>query len=330
MKQSHTANQARSAWSDYWDLDGASAQRAVGGPRYSAAFEQFWQGELAAEFESRDRLRVLDIACGDGAVTRQCAALWQDHQDCALDLHATDCSGRALAAVDALALPTSPTLVVADACALPYAEASFDCVVSQCGLEYAGVEAFECAARLVARGGRLMALVHHDQGLIHQECAGHFAMLSTVVDSGVFERGKALFDLQRLADSGAVTPKAVEDAAVDLGREIAQIQAGLEACPWGGARQHIQRMLQDYSVLCARHSAYAPEQAGQWIDFHQGDMTGFRLRMETMMAAGQGEIELGQLEAVMADAGLGAIETGTLRAADSGEPLAWSLSASAA
>tara|TARA_R110000868_G_scaffold36892_2_gene130440 strand:+ start:3088 stop:4083 length:996 start_codon:yes stop_codon:yes gene_type:complete len=330
MKQSHAGNQARSAWSQYWVLDGAREQRAVGGPRYRGAFEQFWRDELEPEFDARANLKVLDAACGDGAVTRQCVEIWQGHPDCALELHATDCSERALASIEALSLPVDPALVVADAKALPYAEASFDCVLSQCGLEYAGIEAFAAAARLVADGGRLMALVHHDQGLIHQECGAHHDMLSTIDESGVFKQGKALFDLQRLRDRGEVLPQVVDDAAADLGRELAGLLAGLDAYPRDGARQHAGRLLQDYSMLCRRHGAYAPDQACQWLDFHQGALTAFRLRMESMMAAGQGEAELRQLVAVIDDAGLRQIETGTLRAADTGEPLAWSLSACAA
>mgnify|MGYP003626272486 CR=1 FL=1 len=330
ISQTRNPNQTRSAWSQYWELDGAHEQRAVGGPRYRATFEQFWRDQLEPEFASRSSLRVLDAACGDGAVTRHCAAIWQGHQDCALDLHATDCAERALAAIDALSLPGGPGLVVADAKSLPYAQGAFDCVLSQCGLEYAGLSAFETAAGLVAPGGCLMALVHHDEGLIHQECGGHHDLLSAIADSAVFEHGKALFDLQRLGDSGEIAPEAVADAAAEVGRELAGLLAGLDAYPRDGARQHAERLLQDFSALCARHTAYAPDQACQWLEFHQGALMAFRLRMQSMLTAGQGEAEMGQLEAVLADAGLGQIETGILEAADTGQPLAWSLRACAA
>lgn len=329
MIQTPTGRQARAAWSDYWDLNGASEQRVVGGARHNAAFQQFWQRELTDEFQARKRMRVLDAACGDGAVTRQCVTISQDHPDCALDMHATDCSSGALAALGALDLPVDPRLTAADARALPYASGSFDCVLSQCGLEYAGLEAFEGAARMVADGGRLVALVHYDKGLIHQECARDLDLLAAIGDSGVFEQGKALFDLQRLADSGVVTPEAVERAAAELGRRVSQIKASLGSRPPGAACQHAQHVFADFAILCARHVAYAPDQARQWLDFHQAGLIGFRMRMESMNGAAQSEADLDRLVATLERAGLGNIETGALEAVDIDLPLAWTLSAAA-
>lgn len=329
MGQALTGKQTRAAWSDYWDLDGASEQRAVGGVQHKAVFQQFWQSKLSEEFRARSRMRVLDAACGDGAVTRQCIKISQHHPDCALDMHATDCSHRALAEIDALDLPVEPRLVVADACELPFAPGTFDCVLSQCGLEYAGLEAFESAARLVAEGGRLLAVIHHEKGLIHQECAGHLELLTAVGQSGVLEEGKALFELQRLSDSGALAPEAVDDAAAELGQHIGELSASLASQPLGPARHHVQHVIADFSVLCARHAAYEPDQARQWLDHHHADLAGFRTRMESMSAAAQSEADLDGLVANLKQAGLGEVEASILRAADVDQPLAWTVSATA-
>ena len=49
---------------------------------------------------------------------------------------------------------------------LPLPDSSFDFVVSQFGVEYAGIDAFIEAARLVKPGGQLSLLCHYQDGYI--------------------------------------------------------------------------------------------------------------------------------------------------------------------
>ena len=123
--------------------------------------------------EDRDRdlsgLRVLDVAGGDGywaGQTRKRGA-----RAVALDLDRAKLSrGRQLA--------SSPALIEGDALQLPFADASFDRVMSICAIEHFddGEKALDEMTRVLAPGGELvmsadaLTLAEHWPNLFHAHC----------------------------------------------------------------------------------------------------------------------------------------------------------------
>ena len=113
--------------------------------------------ELVARIPRRDGLRVLEIACGTGIVTRHL----RDALPPSATLTATDLSdamvGYAARAVAAAGIVWQP----ADAQSLPFSDGAFDLAVCQFGLMFLPdkVRGFAEARRVLAPGGQLIAPV---------------------------------------------------------------------------------------------------------------------------------------------------------------------------
>lgn len=110
--------------------------------------------DLVARVARRDGLRVLEVSCGTGVVTRRLrAALPPDATIVATDL------SPAMLAEAARAVP-APGIAwqAADAQALPFDDASFDAVVWQFGVMFLPdkVRGFHEARRVLAPGGQLL------------------------------------------------------------------------------------------------------------------------------------------------------------------------------
>lgn len=165
-------------WSDYWQRDGAGGEvfvnaRGEGNP----ALREFWRQVFA---DAPAAAKVVDLASGAGSIY---AHLDSDH---GFELHAADIAAEALETLQTRIPGVTTHLCGADD--LPFEDGSFDLVVSQFGIEYAGVDAFEEAARIVAPGGRLAALVHVQGGYID---AGNQQQLDEAIvarDCGFIER----------------------------------------------------------------------------------------------------------------------------------------------
>lgn len=138
----------RETWSRYWASGQTHSCFAAGKP-FDSGF--VWKGF----FDSlAPGTRVLDLACGAGALTR--LALAHPH-------------GFAVTGADyaQTLAPIERARVVAGAAleALPFEDGAFDAAISQFGLEYADTDAaLREAARVLAPGGRLGVLAHARDG----------------------------------------------------------------------------------------------------------------------------------------------------------------------
>lgn len=118
-----------------------------------ALFEPYAQ-DLVARIAPRDRLRVLEIACGTGVVTRRLRAALP----ASATIVATDLSPAMIALATQSGPATGVTWQQADAQHLPFDDASFEAVVCQFGLMFVPdkVRGFQEARRVLAPGGQLV------------------------------------------------------------------------------------------------------------------------------------------------------------------------------
>jgi ubiquinone/menaquinone biosynthesis C-methylase UbiE len=115
--------------------------------------------DLAARLPQGEALRVLELACGTGIVTRRL----RESLDSRATLVATDLNEPMLVYASTSVPNPGITWQQGDAQALPFAEGSFDAVVCQFGFMFLPdkPQGFREARRVLAPGGVLLANVWH-------------------------------------------------------------------------------------------------------------------------------------------------------------------------
>ena len=150
------------AWSDYWAQGVVHSCVGTYGDNYGGALGDFWMKTFSG---LPGGARVLDIATGNGALPRLLLshAKHCDVQCDAIDLAAIQPNWfKQLAALDSQRLRFYGGV---DAAHLPFANGSFDLVVSQYGIEYSNLEkSIPEVCRVTCASGRIAFIAHHGNG----------------------------------------------------------------------------------------------------------------------------------------------------------------------
>ena len=280
-----------SAWDQYWRLTREAAAHKGGGPQ-EEVLRHFWTSFFTDVLSQKSAPRVLDLACGNGAVTGFALSVAAQSERGSPSVVGIDTS---LAALKDLETRFPPALaVVADAKRTPFDDQSFDVVASQFGVEYAGIEAIEAAARLVARGGTLAAILHLKKGAIYRECATNLQAILAVESSGILPAARDVFgaagvargrvgntDLPRAQTRLVKAGKAVEGALRRHGHNVA-----------GGV---VQRLHADIARMYRRSGAYDPAEVVNWIDGMAREVKAYAGRMSSMLAVAIDEPSLDKI-----------------------------------
>lgn len=216
-------------WSEYWEQEGAQGEVFVSikGKRHPVLAEH-WQ-ELFAAIEAGSR--VLDVASGAGSIF---ASLPDGH---GLKLYASDIAPAALEQLSKRI--QGVTTAEASADSLPFDDRSFDVVVSQFGIEYAGIGAFAEAGRVVDSGGRLVVLAHIEDGYIDTNNKAQLAEAKLTKECAFIARAieltKAAFanDPDRLAKE----EQAMIPLISTMGEAVGRCRQGVHAYLLGGFRK---------------------------------------------------------------------------------------------
>ncbi|MSQ99569.1 MAG: methyltransferase domain-containing protein, partial [Xanthomonadales bacterium] len=148
-------------WEGFWRNTREAAAYRSGAPQ-QAVLEQFWGDFFKRTLPMFPGARILDLACGNGAVARSAIAAARTAGLTHVMVCGLDRSDSGL--VDLYRRLPSAYPVNADVLMAPFRDGVFDLVTSQFGVEYAGSSAVAEAARLVAPGGVLAAILHLQGG----------------------------------------------------------------------------------------------------------------------------------------------------------------------
>lgn len=304
-------------WDVYWRGTHENAAHREGGPQ-EAVLAEFWGGLFRQRLAGPTPARMLDLACGNGAVTGYAMrAEPQTHSFCA------DYSLSAL--LELKKRHPDSRCVVADALNTGFCNGAFDIVASQFGIEYAGVGALPAAARLVAPGGVLAVVLHLHDGGIFKECERNLQAVEAIGESGVLSLARDAFNAGFALNRGEISPEAFKAAEQKFTPAVRALENILHSFGGNVADGLAQQLYRDIAHMYQRMSAFDEQDIIRWIDGMVLELQAYSGRMSSMLAAAMtaGEVEdaSGQLQ----QAGLKPLQQSTLVMGERSEPAAWAL-----
>jgi SAM-dependent methyltransferase len=295
-------------WTDYWKKDGAGGEVFVNAKGEAhPALADFWQAAFA---DAPAGARVIDIASGAGSVF---AHLPEAH-GCVLT--ASDISGAALESLSTR-IPEVTTLVCS-ADDMPLDDGSFDLVVTQFGIEYAGVAAFDEAARLLAPGGRFVGLCHYRDGYIDSDNRAQLDEARIVQERGFID---AAIALAKAAFSGVEGElKKAQDVFVDVATPVGE-----------GMRRHRKGihtyLFQGFRRLYEHRRQYDLVDVTGWLDAMRGELEKTIDRLERMRAAALSPEDVEEIRRLFEARGLGEVHCTPFETPGNELPVAWKVTA---
>lgn len=307
-------------WDVYWRGKKEAEPQSDHGVQDKAASD-FWMQFFREEFRRHSSPRILDAACGHGAVTGLALDIAKAMAVSDMVLSCMDYSASAVQALE----EKYPSVkgVACDAAETPFSDGEFDIVASQFGLEYAGETAFDEAARLVARDGVLVAIVHMKKGAIFDECAANLGAIQAIQDCNLLALARAAFDAGFAVVAGNAVQATFREADKNLAPSVETLKATLRKYGPLAAGGIIQRVGHDLAYMYQRIEAYLPDEVITWLDRTDKELLAYAGRMESMVNAALDEKEIKTLSKRMTSKGLTVDTYDVLRMGRNKMPAAW-------
>lgn len=269
-------------WDRYWQGTWQAAAHKDGSPQ-EVALEEFWReffqagAPTASKLKPPSQPRLLDVACGNGAVIRHARQPLGDAAQC----FALDYSHSAL--LNLQSRYPEVCCLAGDANHPALAAASFDWVVSQFGVEYAGSTAVTAIADLVAPGGQLALVLHLKDGEIYKECAHNQQVLLALQELNILELARAAFRAGYALNAGSGTVpdfKQAEQAFTPAVRGLEQLlrRVGNEVAD--GLPKQLYR---DIAAMYPQMSGYEETEVMAWLDGMVAELHAYTGRMASMV-----------------------------------------------
>ena len=309
-------------WDGFWRGTREGAAHQAGGPQ-DEVLARFWTTLLMHALPDYPHPRVLDVACGNGAVAHLVFDSAGQLGGAEPSVHALD---RSLAALRELRKRV-PSIkgVVADANQAPFPDRSFDLVASQFGLEYAGIDALGEAARLVASGGVLATILHLKNGAIYRECAINLEAVQGLRDCALLPHTRRVFEAGMGVNADRGDGTAFRRADREFAPAVAATQRILSRYGPDVAGGVVQRLLVDIEHMYRHMSGYALRDVLNWIDQMAAELDTYILRMSSMLDAAIDERDLDQMLQLVTAAGLIVRMREPMRMGKKNEAAAWVL-----
>jgi SAM-dependent methyltransferase len=272
------------------------------------ALTKYWQHIFAG---LEEKARVIDLASGAGSIYAQ---LPENH---GFDLHAVDISREVLEMLQRRVSGT--TTVVCSADNVPYDDGVFDLVVSQFGIEYAGLEAFSEAARLVATGGRLAVLCHYKDGYIDRRNNAELAGANLAKDCAFIDKSIALTEAAFSGDTDIqmnTTAAAFAPAEKMLAAAVDRQQSGIHAHLYLGFRR-----------LYEERHCYIASDITTWLAQMRDQLDQTIDRLTRMCGAALSRDDMDRASKMLSGRGLQRVSYSPFETTGNELPVAWKLTA---
>jgi SAM-dependent methyltransferase len=319
-------DERRDSWSRYWAGGALHSCATSFEGNYDDAIGAFWRSVFAP---LRGSERVLDVATGNGALPRllvdMLAAAGRLPAIDAVDLADIDpVWARQLAPDIAPRVHFHPRVAVES---LPFADDSFDLVISQYGIEYSDLaRSVGEVARVLKPGGVVALVLHHRDALPVQSGRAEVAHIDWLLASGgLIDRARRLLPfLARLA-----TPAGVASLQRDpeAGKARIQLNEAMRALDSRARTQSVPDLLFEIQAqvgeLLGNTAAIGERAARARLQAIVDGMEQARLRQAELVEHALDRAGVDRLAEELAGSAAAPVEVGELRVR--GELFGWSL-----
>ncbi len=319
MNNTNDTQSAR-GWETYWHSARDAEAYAAGGVSHPVV-TSFWDSTLSELLAAPVDTKILDIATGSGAVVER---LTHQRESGHYEITCVDISDAAISSVRSRFPETIG--VVANAGSIPLESSQYDLVTSQFGIEYAGLAAVDEAARLLARGGTLVLLMHIRPGVIFRECATALDAIRRTQKSGFVPRALKFFEAGFAAVRGADRAP-YDQAALQLNPAIQELESILSEHGEHVAADTIVKLYSDVQRVHSRIQYYEPNEVLGWLRTMDSELSEYGERMASMCEAAIDERAFMEVCENLRRLGLDIIKAEPLYPADGRLPIAWILRA---
>lgn len=309
------------AWDGYWRQAQEVAAHRAGGP-HEYLLVEFWTGLFRERLSRRRDLRILDIACGNGAVLEYLAGSVAEAGDTAPAITAVGMDGSGAAVAELRGRQPWVSVVIADVSRTPFAPGRFDLVTSQFGVEYGGADAPLEAARLVGEGGVLALVLHLKEGGIYRECAINLRAIEAM--RRLLPVARETLDAGIAASHGVGARAVFQNADRRFSQGVAEVEAEFRKFGKEVAEGLIFRLYVDIAHIYRNMGRFSQEEVGIWLGRMGGEVETYRDRMAAMLDSALDREQLRELGRKLECTGLHLWQSRALSLGSHGEA-AWAM-----
>jgi SAM-dependent methyltransferase len=309
-------------WHMYWKgISGAN--QPVRGGATDPVFTEFWTQFFARELSGERPARVLDLACGDGAVTQTAVSAGQKLGSGEITPYCLDYSR--FAVLETLKQFSNTLGVSADAAQMPFISEAFDIVASQFGLEYADPGAIREVARTLAKSGLLVCVLHKRDGALYKECHLELTATQELQDSQIMELANNHFGAFFRMISGSGSRPEFEATWRLLTPAVRRVENMIRTRGQHAAGGLIYIIYQKLAWMNEHLRENSPESIETWMKQMDEELEAYSGRMISMLNAALGEQQFKALTDKLTSEGLIVESSGILCMARNREAVAWTL-----
>jgi len=316
--QNSNASQIADSWDTYWHGTGDVGAYSSGGVNHPLILA-FWDAFFTDVKQNYSAVKIIDIASGNGAVVERALAAFTEQY---AEITCIDVSEAAISNIR----DRFPQVdgIVTDARKIPLDSGGYDIVTSQFGVEYAGIEAINEAARMVAQGGQLTLMLHNQQSSIHQECEESLDAIARLQSSQFIPSAIEMFDAGFKAVRGADRGP-YEAAAKKLAPAISALEDIMRQYGPQVAGDTISRLYNDVGQIHQKIQHYEPAEILDWLHRMDGELDAYAGRMSSMSESAIDSETFDSICESLRDQGFTVELAEPLKTTDQDQILAWVL-----